>query len=246
MNETLTGSAGIQLQLIAELSDRMAGFRQRRGRPFLTLCYAQSLDGSLAAVAGRPLALSGTETLTLTHRLRAAHDAIMIGIGTVLSDNPRLTVRHVPGRNPQPIILDSRLRIPLDCDLLRDKTRRTWLAATEECGPVRRQAVEASGAEVFSSPATEDGRVDLPYILSRLADRGIGSVMVEGGVKVIKSLMTARLTDYVVVTIAPRFVGGEQDVRIQTDLLAGPSLDIFNHARIGNDLVLWGEPVWRS
>jgi GTP cyclohydrolase II len=86
----------------------------------MNLCYAQSLDGSLAAVPGRPLAPSCIETLTLTHRLRAAHEAVMIGIGigTVLSDDPRLTVRHGAGRNPRPIVLDSQLRIPLDCDLL--------------------------------------------------------------------------------------------------------------------------------
>ena len=141
------GSAMIQPHPVSEIATRVSGFRKRSGRPFVTLCYAQSLDGCLSATQGKPLALSGTETLTLTHRLRAAHDAVMIGIGTVLSDNPRLTVRHVAGRNPQPIVLDSKLRIPLDCSLLGDRRRCVWLATVEGCAPQRRQAVEAAGAQ---------------------------------------------------------------------------------------------------
>ena len=239
-------SAMIQPHPVSEIATRVSGFRKRSGRPFVTLCYAQSLDGCLSATQGKPLALSGTETLTLTHRLRAAHDAVMIGIGTVLSDDPRLTVRHVAGRNPQPIVLDSKLRIPLDCSLLGDRRRCVWLATVEGCAPQRRQAVEAAGAQILCSPATEDGRVDLANILSHFSERGIGSVMVEGGVKVIKSLLAARLVDYLVITIAPRFVGGEHEVRVQTELLTGPHMESFHHAKIGGDLVLWGEPAWRS
>src|SRR5512133_2370683 len=90
----------------------------REGRPLVTLSYAQSLDGSLAAQRGTPLALSGPQSMELTHRLRAAQDAILVGIGTVLSDNPRLTVRLVEGSQPQPVILDSHLRFPLNANLL--------------------------------------------------------------------------------------------------------------------------------
>jgi GTP cyclohydrolase II len=236
----------IQSQLIEGISERASGFAKRFGRPFVTLCYAQSIDGSLAAVSGKPLALSGIESLKLTHRLRAAHGAIMVGIGTVLSDDPRLTVRHVAGRDPQPVVLDSRLRIPLGCGLMRDPERCVWVAAAEGFAPCRRQAVEDAGGRVFCAPATADGRVDLPAILSRLAENGIASLMVEGGVRVINSLMAARLVDYVVVTIAPVFVGGEPDVRLQTELLTGPRIEGFEHANIGGDLVLWGKPVWAA
>ena len=97
---------------------------------------------------------------------------------------------------------------------------------------------------MLCTQATTGGRVDLPSILSRLAENNIASVMVEGGVRVIESLMAARLIDYVVVTIAPHFVGGEPDVRVQTALLAGPRIERFEHANIGGDLVLWGKPVW--
>ena len=234
----------IEARLVAGIVERAAGFVQRHGRPFVTLGYAQSIDGSLAAVAGKPLALSGLETLKLTHRLRAAHDAIMVGIGTGISDDPRVTVRHVAGRDPQPVVLDSQLRIPLDSSLMRAPDRRVWLAAAEGFPSCRKRAVEAAGGRVLCTQATTGGRVDLPTILSRLAENNIASVMVEGGVRVIESLMAARLIDYVVVTIAPHFVGGEPDVRVQTALLAGPRIERFEHANIGGDLVLWGKPVW--
>jgi 3,4-dihydroxy 2-butanone 4-phosphate synthase/GTP cyclohydrolase II len=80
------------------------------GRPFVTLAYAQSLDGSLAARRGEPLSLSGLESQKLTHRLRASHSAILVGISTLLADDPQLNVRLVEGENPQPVVLDSRLR----------------------------------------------------------------------------------------------------------------------------------------
>src|SRR5262249_3832268 len=98
---------------IAALVQRAAAHPRRTGRPFVTLSYAQSVDGSIAARPGQPLALSGAQSMTLTHQLRVAHDAILVGIGTVLADNPRLTVRLVEGKNPQPIVADSHLRFPL-------------------------------------------------------------------------------------------------------------------------------------
>jgi len=84
---------------------------QDTGRPLVGLCFAQSIDGCLAAQRGQPTALSGPASARLTHQLRAAHDAMLVGVGTVLADNPHLTVRHVAGRSPQPVILDSRLLI---------------------------------------------------------------------------------------------------------------------------------------
>ncbi|MGH9336192.1 MAG: RibD family protein, partial [Vicinamibacteria bacterium] len=90
------------------------------GRPFVTLAYAQSLDGSIAGEGNRPLSLSCERSQKLTHELRACHDAILVGIGTVLADNPRLIVRLVNGEDPRPIVVDSRLRIPRDARLLKN------------------------------------------------------------------------------------------------------------------------------
>jgi GTP cyclohydrolase II len=238
------GHASLNLDPIDEIAARSSGFRERHGQPFVTLCYAQSLDGCLSSSPGKPFALSGIETLTLAHRLRASHDGVMVGIGTVLSDNPRLTVRHVPGRNPQPIVLDSRLRIPLDCNLVRNSPRSLLVASVAGGPPERRRVIEAAGATVLGTSATCDGRVDIANLLSRLSERGMRSIMVEGGVQVIRSLMAARLVDYLVVTVVPRFIGGEHGVRLQTELLTGPTMRSFHHSKIGDDLVLWGEPAW--
>jgi riboflavin-specific deaminase-like protein len=99
-------------------------------RPFVTLSYAQSLDGSIALHNHAPLSLSGPESLCLTHQLRSMHDGILIGIGTVLSDDPQLTVRHWVGHNPQPIVLDSQLRIPAKARLCCLPDKRCWVLTT--------------------------------------------------------------------------------------------------------------------
>lgn len=91
---------------------------RRDGLPFVTVSYAQSLDGCLASHDHRALALSGQASMTLTHRIRAVHDAILVGVQTVLNDDPMLTVRLVEGEHPQPIVLDSRLRFPMSARLL--------------------------------------------------------------------------------------------------------------------------------
>lgn len=176
--------------------------------PIVTLAFAQSLDGSLAAASSRPLALSGPAALRYTHSLRAAHDAILVGIGTVLADNPRLTVRHAAGAHPQPIVLDSRLRFPLEAALLRHPARSVWIAATPAADAGRQAALEAAGARVLRLPAREDGRVSLLALLDALAQRGVQRLMVEGGAAVITAFLQARLVDRLSVTIAPRLVGG--------------------------------------
>ena len=106
------------LDQVRECLRSAAAHRRRTGRPLVTLSYAQSLDGSIADRPGRPLALSGPQAMALTHGLRAAHEAILVGIGTVLADNPRLNVRLVTGPDPQPVVVDSRLRFPPYANLL--------------------------------------------------------------------------------------------------------------------------------
>jgi GTP cyclohydrolase II len=244
-----TGRDGAQpstQDAVDELTRRSRSFREIHGRPFVTLSYAQSLDGCLSARRGETLALSGQEALVFTHRLRAAHDAILVGIGTVFSDDPQLTVRKVAGRNPQAVVLDSHLRIPLDCKLVRGGAGRLKVAAVETIDARRREQLESSGIEVIPTPSTPGGMVDIAKVLRRLAELGIGSVMVEGGVRVIRSFLDARLVDFMVVTVVPRFIGGEPGVRLQSQLLAGPRVDQFSHFRLGNDLALYGAPVWTT
>jgi GTP cyclohydrolase II len=181
---------------------------RRFGRPLVTLSYAQSLDGSIAARRGETLVLSGPESKVLTHRLRAANDAILVGIGTVLADDPRLTARLAGGAHPQPVVVDSRLRFPPDARLLNHPIHMPWIATGERADPARAQALEAKGAVMLPLPEEADGWIDLGALLDQLGQRGIASLMVEGGAAILTSFLAGRLADQLVLTIAPRLVGG--------------------------------------
>ncbi len=213
-------------------------------RPVVTLSYAQSLDGCSAAIADRPLALSGDQSLRLTHRLRASHDAILVGIRTVFADNPRLTVRLAEGNNPQPIILDSRLRLPIDARLLSHPDRNVWIATTKLADPERANRLEAQGAKIIRVAANPLGQVDLEALLCRLRALNIHSLMVEGGARVITQFMQRELADRLVITVAPVVVGGVRTVGQMPSL--GPHLRLKTpyYTRLGPDMIIWGTPVW--
>ncbi len=220
--------------------------RRRSGRPLVTLSYAQSLDGSIADRPGRPLALSGSQAMAMTHGLRAAHEAILVGIGTVLADNPRLNVRLAAGKDPQPIVVDSRLRFPPYANLLKNR-RSPWIATSEGADPERQQALEAAGARVLRLQGS-NGWVDLAGLLGQLGSMGIHSLMVEGGAQIITSFLVSRLVDQVVLTIAPLLVGGLRvvDHLGHSSLRRFPRLKNLSYQQLGDDLVLRGEPDWDS
>lgn len=177
-------------------------------KPFVTVSYAQTLDGRLATLSGSSQWIGGPESLRFAHELRAGHDAIMVGIGTVRQDDPRLTVRLVAGRNPLRVIVDSRLQISPQAAVLRDGAAGGTLLATTGAAPAERIAYfTALGATVLPLPATSAGQVDLSALLAALAARGIASVMVEGGAALITSLLAARLVDRMAVCLAPKILG---------------------------------------
>lgn len=210
----------------------------------MTLSYAQSLDGSLTLERGKPLRLSGEATLRLTHQLRAWHDAILVGVGTVLADNPRLTVRLVRGRQPQAVILDSHLRLPPDAALFENPERPPWIATVESPESPRGQALQARGARLLTFPPNAQGRVSWPDLLAALYASGLCSLMVEGGAQVIQSLLEAGLADQAVITIAPRFVGGLRVIEkpLSTwEALTFPALEQVGCQQLGEDIVVWGK-----
>jgi 3,4-dihydroxy 2-butanone 4-phosphate synthase/GTP cyclohydrolase II len=215
------------------------------GRPFVTLSYAQSLDGSITRQRGQPMALSGQESMTLTHQLRTGHDAILVGIGTVLADDPRLTVRLVAGPDPQPIIVDSQLRLPLNAKLLNEHPRKPIVATTETADPQKEAALQDAGATVFRLPATANGQVSLPHLLACLDQRGIRSLMVEGGAGIITSFLAGQLVDRLVITVAPLLVGGLNAV----GNLNGhglPQLKNPHSQWLGKDMILSGDVSWQE
>ena len=217
-----------------------------RRRPVVTVSYAQSLDGSIAARPGEPLRLSGSRALELTHRLRAGHDAILVGIGTVLADDPRLNVRLAAGRSPIPVILDGRLRLPLTARLLRERDAGGELAAAS--GPLVATNLEAAAERAVTLRRhgvtvlpfrPREGRVPLRPLMRELYRRGVRRLLVEGGGRVLTSLFAERLADWVVITVAPRLVGGEPAL---ARVPAPVDLRWLAWARLDDDLVFAGRP----
>src|SRR5438309_9862330 len=149
-------------------------------RPLVTVHYAQTIDGRIASRTGDSRWVSGEGALRLAHELRAAHDAVLVGIGTVLADDPKLTVRLVPGQSPVRVVVDSQLRIPFDANVFADGVRtigETTPLASEE----RAAAMRSGGAEVLRVNADADGHVDLRDLLARLRADGIRSLLIERG-----------------------------------------------------------------
>lgn len=210
-------------------------------RPFVTLSYAQSLDGSITARHGQPTALSGQQAMTFTHRLRASHNAILVGIGTILADDPRLTVRLTGGRQPQPVVLDSRLRFPLTAELLHHPNQ-PWIITTSTALADREQALTAVGATIIRLPQDAAGRVSLPHVLEWLASQSVRSLMVEGGGTVMTAFLQQQLVDRLVLTIAPRLLGGFRGVGQL--LPPGTHLQDVQYEQVGADLVVMGEVVY--
>ncbi len=235
MTERVVSSILSELLMLLEEASLHAS---RRSRPFVTLAYAQSLDGSIAGEGNRPLSLSSPGSLQLTHELRASHDAILVGIGTVLADNPRLNVRLANGDDPRPIVVDSRLRTPREAHLL-ENGRGVWLATTDAAPSSIEAELQSRGALVLRMPALENGWVDLESLLERVSRRGVRHLLVEGGARILTSFLVSGLVDYLVLTISPRFVGGVRPLESR-ELAAFPNLVSWRSERVGEDLVVAG------
>jgi 3,4-dihydroxy 2-butanone 4-phosphate synthase/GTP cyclohydrolase II len=163
-----------------------------------------------------------------------------VGIGTLLADNPQLTVRLVEGRQPQPVVLDSRLRTPPDARLFSGPCN-PWIAALEPLPSSKQAALERAGARLLSFDPGPDGRIPLPALLECLAGQGVNSLMVEGGAEVLAAFLAQRLADQAIITIAPLFVGGLHALSPDIPLSPFPRLHDYNCERLGEDLIIWGK-----
>lgn len=217
-------------------------------RPQITIAFAQTLDGRLATRAGSSQWISGPESLRLSHALRASHDAVMVGVGTVLADDPRLTVRLATGRDPLRVVVDSTLRTPPTAAVLaEDAASGTLLAVTDSADPARVAAMRALGATMLCVAPDDGGRVALPALLTALHGRGVATLLVEGGARLITGLLRARLADRLVVTVAPKLLGagidavGDLGIGALADAIR---LDPVTTERYGMDLVLDGRVVY--
>jgi diaminohydroxyphosphoribosylaminopyrimidine deaminase/5-amino-6-(5-phosphoribosylamino)uracil reductase len=191
-----------------------AGFflRMRAGRPLITLKLATSLDGRIAIRSGASRWITGEEARQRAHHLRATHDAVMIGSGTALADDPELTCR-LPGledRSPVRIVVDGRLRMAPSSRLARTARRvPTWVITRTDVDAKPRAALERAGVEVLTAATTAEGHIDLGHALATLAVRGLTRVLVEGGGGLAAALLRARLVDRLIWFQAPLVIGGD-------------------------------------
>ena len=175
--------------------------------PKVTLHYAQSLDGRIATRSGAARWISGPPATRFAHELRAESDAVVIGSGTALTDDPLLTVRHVEGRHPLRIVLDARGRVGTSAKLLRDDA-----ATTIHVTRTPSSAELPAHVERWELPqAAEGSGVDLAALLARLGRRGVRTALVEGGRDVLTSFLRADLVDRIILTIAPIILGSGID-----------------------------------
>jgi GTP cyclohydrolase II len=219
------------------------------GRPLVTVHYAQTLDGRIASRTGDSRWVSGEGSLRLAHELRAAHDAVLVGIGTVLADDPKLTVRLVPGESPVRVVVDSRLRIPLDANVLATDDARAIVATTRFASEEHAAAIRMRGGEVLRVNADGDGRVDLRGLLAHLRGDGIRSLLIEGGRGMITAALREGLVDRLTVCIAPKVIG--EGIAAVGDLHIDKLRDAMTFERAGfiaygGDVVFYGEPAVRG
>lgn len=187
------------------VADLMGPVRPRDRRPYVVLKYAQTLDGRIATATGDAKWISSEEERVVSHGLRAACDAVLVGVDTVIQDDPQLTVRMVPGASPVRVVLDTTLRVPREAKILADDAA-TIVITTGRASATARQWLASRHVAVHVVEAGPDG-VDVRAALALLRSLGTESVLVEGGGKVITSLLRAEVVDRLVVGLAPTILG---------------------------------------
>lgn len=214
------------------------------GLPLVTVKIAQTLDGKIAASNGKPAWITSESSRRLVHRMRSRHDAVLVGIGTVLADNPKLSVRLTAGASPKRIVLDSRLRIPLDANLLSDShVKRTTIATSHQASKRKEGSIRKRGASVWRMNKEAHGGVSLPSVLRKMGEEGITSLLVEGGSEIFSGFFKANLVDKVSIFIAPKILGkglsAIQDIGINS-MAESVELQGLRRQQVGNDILLTG------
>ena len=216
------------------------------GLPFVTLKSAMSIDGKTATKNLESFWITGEAARKHAHYLRSINDAIIVGINTVLKDDPQLTVRHVAKnsfRQPYKIILDSKARIPLAAKVLKDPSN-TVVVVSKEAPKKRIDRLKAIGATVIIEK-TSNGKISLPLLLKKLGKMKLSSILIEGGGSVGASAIESKIVDKVVFFIAPKIIGG----KLSPSPVGGKGIDLLKQAinlkdlnikRFGKDIMLEG------
>lgn len=223
------------------------------GLPFVGVKVAMSLDGKIGTITGDSQWITGEKARQFVHRLRDHTDVIMVGIGTVIKDNPRLTTRieDGPGKDPVRVIVDSTARLPIDARVIESgSSARTILAVTEQAPPEKCKALKEKGVEVIAVRSRQ-GFVDLVELMKELAKRELTTVLVEGGSTLNYSLLSQGLIDKLFIFIAPLIIGGRQSPTAFggsgiEKLSKAWSVENIEMKQFDRDLLLIGYPVTES
>lgn len=174
-------------------------------RPWVVLKCAVSLDGMVALKNGESRWITNLRSRSVAHLLRSESDAVVVGVNTVISDDPELSVRHVEGRNPLKVVLDSNLRTPIRAKVLDGGS--CVIIAAEGCDSARIRALEDAGGEVVVLPRDERGHPNLSDVLNFLSDRGVCYLLIEGGPSIASSFAREGFVDLFEIFVAPKFLG---------------------------------------
>lgn len=178
------------------------------GLPFVIMKIASSLDGKIATSSGESRWITGVESRKKVHRLRSEVDAVLVGIGTVITDDPSLNVRLIKGRDPHRIILDSSLRIPLTARILNlISNAKTYIVTADDIPEERILSLKKKGAEIITTDS-KDGFINLPLMMEKIGRLGITSIMIEGGSETNASALLSGIVDKIMIFISSRIIGG--------------------------------------
>jgi len=219
-----------------------------RGRPFVALKLASSLDGRIATASGESRWITGEAARGVVHRLRAQADAVMVGSGTALADDPELSARRGDRvlRRPLRILVDSRLRVPADARLYQGGDGGTWVLCSAGAAAARRRRLTALGARLIDVPR-KGSHLDLRRGMRLLAKAGVTEVLVEGGGELAAALLREGLVDEVHWFVSPRLLGGDGRAALGalglTSLARAKKLAGWQVRRIGDDLHVRGAPA---
>ncbi|WP_394188946.1 bifunctional diaminohydroxyphosphoribosylaminopyrimidine deaminase/5-amino-6-(5-phosphoribosylamino)uracil reductase RibD [Paenisporosarcina quisquiliarum] len=216
--------------------------------PFVTLKAGITLDGKIASHTFNSKWITSEEARRDVHRLRNEHMAILVGVNTVIADNPELTTRIPNGRHPLRIVLDSSLKIPLDCKVVTDGLADTWIFTSKTYDANKKASLEKSNVSVFHTSGV--GTVDPSEVLSILGEKGISSLLLEGGGTINASFLDHQLIDKAVIYIAPKLIGGKNaptflegtGISHMSDAVELRDVDIV---KIGKDFKFVGYPIYQ-
>jgi len=215
------------------------------GQPYVTYKCAMTLDGKIASVTGESRWISCEASRRVVHRMRAGSDAIMVGIDTILADNPQLTVRHVRGTNPLRVIVDSRLRTPESVAVLSGSMAQGTIIATTETNPKVHARYLIRGARLLVC-SSENGQVNLHDLWNKLGEIGVQSLMLEGGSRLAGEALRQGLIDLCVFFYAPKVIGSDGfspfAITGITDMAHSIPFHDLSMRRVGTDMMVSARP----